>query len=141
VWLFPGGDPDTSYDQNPVVHYELAGDYDVTLEAGNGTITSTIIKPAYVHVLNCTGTGSERKGIINFWPNPSSGLIHADLSSFTGKINLRVTNTLNIEVSKTENVEALSITSLDLSSLANGLYFLSIEQNGERVTGKLLIRK
>jgi PKD repeat protein len=141
LWAFPGGDPDTSYEQNPVVHYALVGEYNVTLVAGNGTSTSTIVKPAYVHVLNCTGIVSERQGTLNFWPNPSNGLVSINLSAFTGKVNLSLTNALNIQVYKTENVEASTITSLDFRSLVNGLYFLSIEQNGERVTGKLLIRK
>lgn len=30
-WLFPGGTPAESTDQNPTVHYEKAGEYDVTL--------------------------------------------------------------------------------------------------------------
>jgi len=141
MWIFPGGDPDTSYDQNPVVHYVAAGDYDVTLVAGNGTSTSSIVKPSFVHVLNCTGIGSERTDTPWFWPNPSCGLIYADLSAFSGKVSLRLSNTLNMQVYSAENVEASLVTKLDFSSFADGLYFLSIEQNGKRVTGKLLIRK
>ena len=141
MWVFTGADPDTSYEQNPQVRYALAGDYDVKLVAGNGTGTSSIIKPGFVHVLDCTGTGSERTKTPNFWPNPCNGLVYADLSSFSGKVNLSLNNTLNVEVYKADNVEASSVTRLDFSSFADGLYFLSIEQNGKRVTGKLLIRK
>ena len=141
LWIFPGGNPDTSYEQNPQVLYALAGQYDVTLVAGNGTDTSTIVKPAYVNVLNCTGIGNERQGTLNFWPNPGSGLIYADLSAFTGKVTLRLTNTLNIMVYEALEVETSATTSLNFSSLPNGIYFLSVEQTGKYITSKMVIRK
>jgi PKD repeat protein len=141
MWVFQGGDPDTSYDQNPQVHYSLAGDYDVKLVAGNGTTTSSIIKPAFVHVLNCTGIGNERLNTPTFWPNPCNGLVYVDLSAFTGRISVSLSNTLNVQVFSVQNIEASSISKFDFSSFVNGIYFLSIEQNGKRITGKLIIRK
>lgn len=43
LWTFPGGTPATSTDENPVVVYNLAGSYDVTLDVTNGagTVTKT----------------------------------------------------------------------------------------------------
>lgn len=42
LWTFPGGDPETSTLQNPVVVYNTAGTYDVTLEVSNGTQSHSI---------------------------------------------------------------------------------------------------
>lgn len=141
MWIFPGGDPDTSYEQNPHVNYALPGEYDVTLIAGNGSNTSTLVKPEFVHVLNCTGTSSEREKNPDIWPNPSNGIVYADLSAYREKITLSVTNTLNIQVYKVQNLEASAIASFDFRSLPDGLYFMNFEQNGKRFTSKLLIRK
>jgi PKD repeat protein len=49
-WSFPGGTPSTSTLQNPVVVYNTAGTYDVTLNAFNlaGNQAGTMSKPAYI---------------------------------------------------------------------------------------------
>ena len=92
-------------------------------------------------MLDCTGTGNLRLDTPNFWPNPGNGFVSLDLTSLTGKVNLRLCTVLNIQVYKEDNVEANLIKRLDFSSLPEGLYFLGIEQNGKWLTGKLIIRK
>jgi PKD repeat protein len=51
-WSFPGGTPATSTLQNPVVVYNTAGSYDVTLNAGNpsGNQYGSMSKAAYISV-------------------------------------------------------------------------------------------
>jgi PKD repeat protein len=49
-WTFPGGTPETSTEQNPVVIYNTKGDYDVTLEISDGTDTQVMTKTNYIHV-------------------------------------------------------------------------------------------
>lgn len=141
LWIFPGGEPDTSYEQNPSVVYPIAGNFDVTLKASNGTDTSTVVKTAFITVLTCTGVGEQRQHTLNLWPNPCNGMIYADLSSFTGKVTLHVTNTMNVEVYRAQDIEATALTTFDLSVLSSGVYFLTVEQDGKRVTSKLVIRK
>ncbi len=41
-WTFEGGTPATSTDENPVVTYNTAGSYDVSLEVSDGATTSTM---------------------------------------------------------------------------------------------------
>lgn len=49
-WTFDGGNPSSSTEQNPVVTYENAGSYNVTLTVGDGSTTSTITREAFVNV-------------------------------------------------------------------------------------------
>ncbi len=51
-WSFPGGTPATSTVQNPVVVYNAAGTYDVTLNAGNpsGNQYGSMSKSAYISI-------------------------------------------------------------------------------------------
>lgn len=49
-WTFEGGEPSTSTEQNPVVTYNNAGSYSVTLTVGDGSTTSTVTRQAYVNV-------------------------------------------------------------------------------------------
>ena len=49
-WTFEGGEPATSTEQNPVVTYNRAGTYAVTLTVGDGTASDTKSREAYVIV-------------------------------------------------------------------------------------------
>ena len=49
-WTFEGGTPATSNEQNPVVTYDKAGSYAVTLTVSNGSTTATTTREAYVNV-------------------------------------------------------------------------------------------
>ena len=49
-WTFEGGTPATSTEQNPVVAYNKAGSYAVTLTVGDGNTTSTTTRQDYVNV-------------------------------------------------------------------------------------------
>ena len=49
-WTFEGGTPATSNEQNPVITYNTAGSYAVTLTVGDGSTTSTTTREAYVNV-------------------------------------------------------------------------------------------
>jgi len=56
LWTFPGGDPETSTDQNPVVVYNTAGTYSVTLEVSNDTQTSETTMDDFIHVFESPET-------------------------------------------------------------------------------------
>lgn len=55
-WTFAGGSPTTSTAQNPVVTYNTAGSYDVTLIISTAQGNDTITKPAYIKVSTPTAT-------------------------------------------------------------------------------------
>jgi PKD repeat protein len=50
-WTFQGGTPTTSIEQNPLVTYNIAGNYDVTLQVSNGSTSNSTTKPAYIEVM------------------------------------------------------------------------------------------
>lgn len=50
AWTFEGGEPATSTEQNPVVVYEKAGVYNVSLTVGDGTTTTSVTRTAFVTV-------------------------------------------------------------------------------------------
>ncbi len=51
-WIFPGGDPVISYDQNPLVTYTDVGTYDVTLIAYNEYGADTLVMENHITVVN-----------------------------------------------------------------------------------------
>ena len=50
AWQFPGGTPSTSNDANPIVVYEQAGTYSVTLVASNAAGNSSVTQTDLIHV-------------------------------------------------------------------------------------------
>jgi PKD repeat protein len=49
-WIFEGGTPENSTEQNPTVTYNTSGTFDVVLAVWDGTINCTISKADYIHV-------------------------------------------------------------------------------------------
>ncbi len=58
VWAFPGGTPALSALQNPVINYNVAGNYNVTLQATNAFGNNTMVKNLYISVVACPAFGS-----------------------------------------------------------------------------------
>jgi len=50
LWTFEGGTPETSTEQNPLVTYNVAGTYDVILDASGTAGTSSMTKTDYITV-------------------------------------------------------------------------------------------
>jgi len=57
-WTFTGGTPAGSTAQNPVIVYNTAGTYNVTLQATNGFGSGTLTKTTYITVATCPAFGS-----------------------------------------------------------------------------------
>lgn len=49
-WSFPGGNPSSSIQQNPVVQYSTTGVYDVMLSVTNAAGTVNLTKQTFIHV-------------------------------------------------------------------------------------------
>ncbi|MCX6303798.1 MAG: T9SS type A sorting domain-containing protein [Bacteroidetes bacterium] len=71
-WSFPGGTPATSTVQNPVVVYNTAGTFDVTLNAFNvaGNQAGTMAKSAYISVNSAPVAPGMPQGISGLCVNP-----------------------------------------------------------------------
>ncbi len=74
AWEFPGGDPATSSDENPVVVYNTPGTYDVTLTVTNaaGDDTETLVGFITVNALPSPGFGFVVNGAEASFTNQST---------------------------------------------------------------------
>ncbi|HRI60936.1 MAG TPA: PKD domain-containing protein, partial [Saprospiraceae bacterium] len=77
-WSFPGGLPNVSSLQNPIIVYPSTGCFDVTLIATNAAGNHAVTKPCYINAL--TGTAEKYAVFSRFviFPNPVS----------TGRLNV-----------------------------------------------------
>ncbi len=112
-----------------------AGVYTVTLQASNisGTITAT----QTISVL-CTGLNETSKalGSISISPNPSNGVFSIANPLTSDNVNYTITNILGTAVS---NGKFSSTKNIDLSTQAKGIYFITFESNGDKVSKKIII--
>lgn len=70
AWQFEGGTPATSSDANPVVTYEQAGEYSVTLTVTKGSEQKTVTRTGYVRVVPQAATaliGLPAEGYLSPW--------------------------------------------------------------------------
>jgi len=142
-WLFPGGTPSTSTDKNPVVSYADQGTYDVSLIVNRGGQIDTLTKTAYMQVSYPVGI-QENQTIIStkVSPNPSNGIFTLDV--FCGKtvtVNVSVINAINVPVYQENGISFFNklTKNIDLSTVAKGIYFVVVEQEGNKTVKKVII--
>jgi PKD repeat protein len=75
-WIFEGGTPASSTDENPSVFYDTPGTFDVSLTITSGSNSKTELKQNYITVLN--STQSQFISIPAGWSGLSSCLIPVD---------------------------------------------------------------
>lgn len=134
-WTFEGGEPATSTDENPSVVYAVAGTYDVSLTIGDGTTENTMTKESYITVNTCTGLGEVQAFNMEVYPNPNNG-------QFTIKLN----QSAKVEIiSAVGHVvyssQLIGKEMIDLSSQAEGVYFVKVETKTESKVQKVVVRK
>lgn len=219
-WSFPGGTPETSLEEDPVVVYFNEGAYDVQLIISNGVEWDTLGLEKYitihglpevswddvdeiceqswepyeltegnpeggvyigeyitegmyfhpseagvgmhdityeytdpygcvsselytVEVVNCVGIGENEAVGLELFPNPSSGIINVTLTADKFEhADIQVMDALGKIVYTLEgiNVQGTNTVQIDLSDEPQGLYFVSVNGEGQRITKKIFVR-
>jgi PKD repeat protein len=144
-WSFPGGVPETSNEQNPVVRYNTAGLYDVTLVAGNGTSTNTLAKSGYISVDFATSLKEKTKTFdCKVLPNPNNGNFLLSLKSDLAQtVAVSIYNSIGTMVYEEDGIAINRELAkpFSLSHLQDGVYLIKIMGEGGITTKKVLIRK
>ena len=118
--------------------YQLTGDnYAVIASGGDygaGETTDFAVSEA-------TGVNNLLANTISIYPNPTNGLVNIQLNNNTGNFSYAVVNTVGQQV-RQGNLEHNN-TSLDLSELTNGVYFMKITNttNQHYMLKKIVISK
>jgi len=131
-WVFEGGAPDTSCSQNPVVVYEEYGIYDVSNADGSDTLlTSDYIEVEIDAVDDLFVPG------IKVYPNPAVSDLVIESKNIIRSVQLM---NLAGEVVQSKELESKH-AALNISRLADGVYFIRIEQRGDIMVGKIVVMR
>jgi PKD repeat protein len=123
-WNF--GDGNVSSENNPSHNYGINGSYTVTLEASNGNCTD-------VHTFEVLVTGTEEimNENISLYPNPAQDQINISCPDQSTLVMTNVTGQIISTIQNTKNQEVMNV-----SDLANGIYFVRIVNNNVVTTIK-----
>jgi hypothetical protein len=125
-WDF--GDGNTSTLANPTNTYSNSGDYTVTLSVFSCGDTATFSDTITVYAVHTTTVLDEN--LFRLFPNPTSGII--DINTTINDFNIKVYNQIGQLVLETKS------NRIDISNQANGVYYVSIEFEGNRLQKKVL---
>lgn len=120
----------------PSFSFATAGVYTITLVATN--ITGTASATQTISISNCTGI-FENAGVlssISVFPNPSNGVFSIENSLTNDNINYTVTNILGSIVA---DGKFTSSKNIDLSNQSKGIYFITFENKGNKITKKIIL--
>ncbi len=136
-WLFDGGTPANSSEQNPSVTYNSPGTYSVALVVTNSAGNNTLVKDNYITVNPLTGISSHRDDGLVVFPNPSSTLF--TVSSAEKIKSVSVINLIgSAVVFVAGNSEKITV---DVARLPVGIYFLKINTLSGLFTKKIQISR
>ncbi|TAH40957.1 MAG: T9SS type A sorting domain-containing protein, partial [Bacteroidetes bacterium] len=138
LWSITGGPTLTSSSNTANVNYTTATATSATLtvNATNACGASTPTRITVAVNLGCrTADGSISKDNLSAYPNPTSGLLTVKFeASQSAKYSLKVTDILgNVMLNNIiDAAEGSNMQELNLSHVAKGIYFLSIESSDEK---------
>lgn len=110
----------TASDLDPINYYYMQGT----------GFTNACLSPVSTNELEVQAAN------IKVYPNPTNGLLNVDLNTLTEDVNIDVFNIVGQQVQSIQN--ARNLTTLDLSNVSNGVYFVRIS-NDEAVISKKVI--
>ena len=138
-WLWTFGDGNSSASQNPTYTYAANGTYTVTLHATNGVCSDSITETVTV---TTTGINSySNTNALSVFPNPATDNLQISFNTtesgkeWTIKLNTVLAETLITK--KITTVSGSNQLSLNLSELANGIYFLELQTNEEKIVRRI----
>ncbi|TSA23521.1 MAG: PKD domain-containing protein [Bacteroidetes bacterium] len=144
-WDFPGGDPATSTEKDPVVFYDTPGIYDVTLTVNDGVSSNSMTKTDYIQVDYATGVSKENSSLqCVLMPNPNNGTFTLRMADReTDWVNLKVYNTMGTLVFAEDHVPVINRLDkvISLPTVPNGIYIMTVQGQKEIWSGKIVVNR
>jgi hypothetical protein len=124
---------------NPSFTFGNAGTYTITLNAsnpvGNASTTKTLT------VSTCVGL-TENTSLVNnvkLYPNPTKDLVTVSLPQTNSEYNVTITDVLGSIIYNQKTSKNSNDVQINLSGKSNGIYFITIEGNSEKITKKIIV--
>jgi PKD repeat protein len=134
TWNF--GDNTTGTGKSPSRTYTEEGTYYVCLTVTNVAGTNTFCDSVTVQSVGIKNLFANN---LKLFPNPTQGVVNVVLPNNSDAI-IEITNTIG-SIVYTEKVKNETQHKLNLSELNNGVYFITVEQNGVKAQNRITVTK
>jgi hypothetical protein len=136
-WTF--GDGFTSNENDPVHTYGHTGDYNVCLTVYNNCDTIAICDSVTI-IISTKISISEKNNRFSVYPNPNNGYISIERTSANLSSGWKILDQTGRSVLVGTMMPGENKIYIDLSSFANGVYYLRMEQPSENPTLQKIIK-
>lgn len=106
-----------------------------TNDSNGGTLPNLLIN---IQILNNLSVDEFGLNVFNVYPNPTTGELNIKLNTIND-INISIIDLRGRRVYNEFNNTKNLVRTLDVSSLASGMYLLNIDSNGNKATKKIII--
>jgi len=138
-WSFPGGNPETSTEQNPVVIYQNPGVYDVSLTVSDGINSNSITKSAFILVDYCMGVRpDENTSLFSLYPNPASDYIVIESRNQQESTRISIVNAAG-QVCISTMLNGNGVHQINTRSLKPGIYMVQFNSQNYQKSTRLVI--
>jgi len=134
-WEFVNGTNASSV--NPEIQFNNYGLYTITLTASNQNGESIDNPSEEIMVNSAVGLDAYLSSNLKIYPNPTSGELNIEFLGSIENARLSVVSTIGAEVLTYSNVPS----SIDVSKLSNGTYYIVIELANGSSINKLFVKK
>ncbi|MFZ5942419.1 MAG: M4 family metallopeptidase [Bacteroidota bacterium] len=131
-WIFEGGTPGSSAEQNPVVVYENEGTFQVKLTCSNAAGSNSMTKTGYISITKAAGVGNSSVKVLSFYPNPADEVLYIEGDQ---PFRIRICSLNGTLIYEGENQNQI-----DVSSFRPGVYLLQFVTEERTITERLLIQ-
>lgn len=139
LWTFGGGIPQTWEGPDPVIRYDSAGVFGVSLKITKNDKSNTFSLSDLVNVGSCLGTEKTVLPGLVLYPNPAGISCIAETSGIDNQINLiTIADLQGRVVLVQQNAVAASRISLNTAALAPGIYLVNAMGKNWTTTTKLI---
>lgn len=117
-------------------------DYTVTLRSTNASGTSTLSQVVKISVCDDTGINEANslEQNVSIFPNPAHEHVNVMLPASASSYKIKVTNVLGSVVYEEKAVKhGKEATVINLANKPKGVYFLTIESDGEKMSRKIVV--
>lgn len=135
AWVFEGGNPASSGQQNPTVTYAAEGVYDVTLVVSNDGGSDEITMYDYITIDNGTGISNDLTQNVKLYPNPATNQITVEAEGLKSVSVLDMLGKVVFTLEAGANKETI-----DISSLGKANYFVKIVTADGEITKSISIK-
>lgn len=128
-WLFEGGEPAESFEENPVVNYNSVGAFKVTLITANQFGSDTLTRENYIQVVDPTPSDNSFPEYIALYPNPVNKTLHITcISPFE----------INIYNMQGKPILSSHEHQIDVSWLKPGMYIVELKTTSAILKQKII---